>query len=168
MQTSSATAVLLIGAALLLIGCNHDQRLDRAEKEIQELEQQVKKRADGNEYELSEKCAKDAKMWFRDNWSADKDTLLLTYSDHYNKSMNVCFISIEYHTHLYTSNSSWSNNMSVWDVNENTRYGQMSETHETQDLTVKSLDTVLECSVAQVKCASADEYEKMIAPYLRN
>ena len=79
---------------------------------------------------MQEKCAKDAKDWFKENWQPDKNTLLLTYSNHYSKGYNVCFIAVEHHSKLYTSPMSWSNQMSVWNVNENVKFADFAETHE--------------------------------------
>src|SRR5205809_624249 len=79
-------------ASIVLVGCDMQDRLSRLEKQNQELQAEIKKR-DGATADLESqaKCSRDAKVWFRENWPSDRTTLLLDYTNHYNKTRNQCF-----------------------------------------------------------------------------
>lgn len=49
--------------------------------------------------------------------AGDKHTISLDYRNHYNKSLNKCFILIEYG--YWLTASMWANDMTLWDVHEN-------------------------------------------------
>src|ERR1019366_3368203 len=93
-----ARCLVLIAAAVMLaaIGCDTSERIARLEKQNQELQTELKNRNATADYDLQAKCSKDARIWFNENWSRDKDTILLDFSNHYNKSLNKCFIVVEY------------------------------------------------------------------------
>lgn len=116
-------AFVLVFGTLLLAGCETSQRLDALEKQSKELQGQLDRGRNASDYDLQSKCAKEAKQWFNENWVSDKSTILLTYSDHYNKRLNKCFIFVEFHSWLGSS-TIWANNMNLWDVQENSKYGE--------------------------------------------
>src|SRR5216684_2556462 len=130
-------AILLVGAIGLVLfmapSCDVPDRVTRLEKENQELKAQAAKDHAAvsitAEYDLQAKCSRDAKAFFNEGWARDKNTILLDYSNHYNKAMNKCFLSVEYHFHSGTD-ASWVNDISLWDVYENVKYGFFFETHE--------------------------------------
>jgi len=121
------------------------------------------------------KCSKDARTWFNENWagtSREKDTALLDFTNHYNKKSNKCFIFVEYH---YNSNlagpggMSWTNHMSVWDVYENSKYGDFSEIHYTYwKPEVSTHNEVTTCEVYSQKCKTIDEFNGLARPYLND
>jgi hypothetical protein len=160
-RTSIAVvAFLLVGLA----GCN-DDRIAKLEKQNQELLAQVKKDHSVQEYDLQAKCSKDSKAWFNENWSSDKTTLLLSYSNHYNKSMNKCFIEVEYHYTL--QGSSWVNDMQLWDVYENIKYGDISVSHLVSAAKPFSIEELVNlCEVYGKKCKTIDEFNSLVRPYL--
>src|SRR5229473_7196388 len=92
---------LALATCLLLAGCNHEERISKLEKQNQELQAEIKKDRAAAEYDMQAKCAKDSKLWFNENWQGDKTTLLLSYTNHYNRSLNKCFIEVEYHYKLF-------------------------------------------------------------------
>jgi hypothetical protein len=114
---------------LMAVGCDTPQRMNRLEKQNQELQAEVRKDRNVAVYDLQAKCAKDAKVWFNDTWERDKDTVLLDYTNHYNKSANRCYILVEYHHYSYLGNGSWFNNIMLYDVYENSHVGNFSESH---------------------------------------
>ena len=86
---------LFVGLQLsLLIGtaCNTESRLNRLEKETKEMRQEAVKRQASTDYDLQARCSRDAREWFKENWSREKDTVFLDYTDHYNKALNKYFI----------------------------------------------------------------------------
>ena len=158
---------IVLGISLLLVGCNED-RIVKLEKQNQELQTQVKeikKRDVVAEYDLQAKCAHDSKVWFNENWQSDRDTLLLTYTDHYSRSQNKCFLFVEYH-HAYTKDW-WVNAMSIWDIYENVQYGEVNVNHYTEwKPRFSSREEVNSCAVAGKKCSTVEEFNSLVRPYL--
>ena len=121
-------ALGLFAASILVIvtGCDHEARLTKLEKDNQDLRAEIGKNAKSADFDLQSKCARDARTWFNDIWSRDKDTILLDYTNHYNKKSNQCFILVEYHYHL-DKNGSWVNDMNLYDVYENAKYWNVNK-----------------------------------------
>src|SRR5713226_10771540 len=110
--TKSFGAALIL--TLLSVSCDISDRVSKLEKQAKGMQSDKDRMTD---YDLQAKCSKDAKAWFNENWSSDKDTILLDFMNHYNKKQNKCFILVERH---YNSNlaapggTSWTNDMSLW------------------------------------------------------
>jgi hypothetical protein len=155
--------VLVISLSVALLGCDHEDRITRLEKETKQLSENIRKEQATTDYDLQAKCAKDSKTWFNDNWRADKDTLLLTYTNHYNKSQNKCFIFVEYHYTLFSG--TWINDMTLWDIYENEKYGDFSLTTTN---TFKTEERVSSCEVYGKRCTSADSFNTLVHPFLNN
>jgi outer membrane murein-binding lipoprotein Lpp len=161
-----------VGSVLMILGCDVPDRVSRLEKETQETKTEIEKirtaRSATADYDLQAKCSKDAKTFFTEGWRRDKDTVLLDYSNHYNKAQNKCFISVEYHFHSGTDGS-WTNDMSLWDVYENVKYGFFFETHEVVPKPeYHVVDSVGSCEFFDKKCKTIDEFNGFIGPYLNN
>jgi hypothetical protein len=159
----------MFGAVLLMaIGCGQDEKIANLEKQNQALRAEMDKSHTAADYDLQAKCSKDARAWFNENWSRDKDTILLDFTNHYNESMNKCFILVEYH-YSYGRESSWANDMSLWDVYENAKYANISDHHITYYTpTIKTEENVVECQVSDKKCTSLGEFNNLTGPYLSN
>jgi len=99
--------------------------------------------------------------------ATDADTILLDYSNHYNKKENRCFILVQQHLKSTGGVGSWANNMNVWDVYENSKIADFSEGHLVgfNNATDNSLYT---CEIYGSKCKSADEFENLIRPSMSN
>ena len=98
----------------LLVGCDIPDRVSHIEKQIKEMQSEKDRMTD---YDLQAKCSKDARAWFNENWSRDKDTMLLDFTNHYNKKGNKCFIFIEYHYNSHfgaPGGNAWTNHMTLW------------------------------------------------------
>jgi len=157
---------VLFVLAIMLAGCDSD-RISKLEKQNQELMADIKKDHAVADYDLQAKCARDSKAWFNENWRADKDTVLLTYTNHYNKSENKCFILVEYH-YSYMQNT-WVNDMTLWDLYENSKYGTYSETHISYPKPEYHTDNnVVLCEMLDRKCKTLDEFNNLVRPYLNN
>jgi hypothetical protein len=150
--------------------CGYDTgHVTRLEKENADLKAQMDKSQVGLEYDLQAKCSKDAKTWFNENWSdtaRDKNTSLLNYNNHYNKVSNKYFIFVEYHLSQGTGGS-WVNDMNLWDVYENSKYGSFTESHFI-GYKGESRDTVMSCEVTGQRCKTLDQFNGLIQPYLNN
>ncbi|HLJ15808.1 MAG TPA: hypothetical protein VKV15_15020 [Bryobacteraceae bacterium] len=161
LQAALAGVVLLTAT-----GCGQD-RIAALEKQNQELKAQMEKSHATSDYDLQAKCASDARAWFNENWSPSKYTLFSNFTNHYNKTMNKCFIVVE--VHLNYSEGEWLNHVSLWDVYENSRYADFSEDHIrhlTPTFTVEErVDT---CELGERKCASLNEFNDLTRPYMSN
>jgi hypothetical protein len=94
-----------------------------------------------------------------------KDAMPLNYSNHYNKAQNKCFILVEYH-HSFDKLRSWLNQMSLWDVYDNSQYGTFIENHMIESQPER--DVVLTCELLDKKCKTLDEFNALVQPYLNN
>ena len=83
--------------------------------------------------------------------------MLLDYSNHYNKAMNKCFISVR---HFTNTREVWHNAVTLWDVYENLQYGAFLEA---RSISQSSTD---ECEVAGKKCKNIDEWNELAWSYM--
>lgn len=157
-------SVVALGVVLLVVmGCGQDEKIANLEKQNEELKAEAEKSHTTADYDLQAKCSKDAKTWFNENWSRDKDTELLDFTNHYNKSMNKCFILVEYNYTLGDGSARWVNDMTLWDVYENAKYASFDETHM---MTARTDDRVITCELSDKKCKTGEEFNDLVRPYL--
>jgi hypothetical protein len=149
-------------------GCTDRAKIAELEKKNHELQAQLdKERSRATDFDLQSKCSKAANVWFAANYSSDKDTILLAPQNHYNRSLNRCFVFIEWHYHVpYQGRGSWMNHMTIYDVNENVRYGSVAEMHLVDPKTFDVTKNVSTCEVGSKSCKSLEEFNSMIASYL--
>ena len=163
--------LVVFGALLLVLtGCDERERLSRLEKQNQDLQAELGKQRVTTDYDLQSKCSRDAKTWFNENWgTGDKNTMLLNYSNHYNKTMNKCFIIVEYHYSVGESSSLWTNDITLWDVYENVQYGTFVQNHSvTYKPEVKTEELLISCEVYGTKCKGIEDFNNLVRPYLNN
>jgi hypothetical protein len=154
-------------SVIALVGCDHDERINRLEKETKQLREDQRKEQASSDFDLQAKCAKDSRAWFNENWHGDKDTILLTYTNHYNKSQNKCFILVEYHYNMFVN--TWTNHMTLWDVYENEKYGDFAlNTTSTFKPTYQTAESLITCEVYGKKCTTTDGFNNLVRPYLNN
>lgn len=122
------------------------------------------------DYDLQAKCSKDARAWFNENWSRDKDTILLIFVNHYDVKLNECFILVEYH---YKSDfagpggSSWTNEMSLTDVQQNAKLAYFAENHITNlKSQLNTHEEVISCNVLEKECKTSDEFNNLVSHYM--
>jgi hypothetical protein len=157
----------LIGLLLVAAGCDNSARITRLEKQDQELQAEQKKGQATPDFDLQARCSKDARAWFNETWSRDKDTIVLDFTNHYNKSLNKCFILIEFH-YVFGKEESWVNDMTLWDVYENSKYGNFSETHEASVKRNYLNDRVSVCRLWEKKCKTLEEFNGLVRPYMND
>jgi hypothetical protein len=147
----------------ILLGCDSGKQITRLEKQTAELQQEIKRANATIDYDLQGKCARDAKQWFDETWVHDKKkTIFLTFTNHYNKAQNKCFIVVEHHYTLERS-VDWANDIMLWDVQENVKYGEFSENNASDAKSPSN--KVFSCQVARTKCKSLDEFNRLLQPY---
>jgi hypothetical protein len=149
-------------------GCDIRDRMGRLEKQNEELKAEIKKSEAAADFDLQAKCGKDARVWFNQNWTRDKTTILLSYTNHYNKPLNKCFVFVEYH-YKEDQNGSWTNYLTLWDMYENVKYGEAAESHtETFKPKFGITKSVYICDVLGKECKAIDEFNDLVRPYLTN
>jgi hypothetical protein len=161
----------LLTCCILLAGCDAD-RIAKLEKENAELKAKIEKQSLVADYDHQAKCAKDARSWFNENWSRGKNTIILDFTNHYNVKLNKCFILVEHHynSHLASSGGdSWTNDMSITDVYENSTYAQFTENHYIYWKPKYSEgEEVITCSVGGATCKTGEEFNDLIRPHMND
>ena len=161
------TSVLVLSAA----GCDGD-KVAQLEKQNAEIKAQLVKQNATTDFDLQAKCSTAAKTWFNENWSRDKDTILLDHSSHYNAKQNKCFILVEYHYNSHfggPGTESWANSMTIMDVFENAKYADFGESHITHFKPTTTVDDhVITCNVQGNNCKTMEEFNNLIRPYMND
>lgn len=164
-------ARVLFCAAGLLIGCDAD-RVSKLEKDNADLRARLNQQSAATNYEAQGKCAKDAKEWFRETWRPNKDTIFLDYTNHYNIKLNKCFILVEHHYNSHVAGpggDSWTNEMNIFDVYENSKYGEYTENHYTYyKPTIRTSEEVIVCAVTGKNCTTMDGFDSLIGSYMND
>jgi hypothetical protein len=163
-------ALFVVGIVVLFMSaCDNSDRFAKLEKETNEVKGELQKlKAASSNYDFQEKCSRDGKEWLRDNWSNEKDTIFMTYSVHYNKSNNTCFIVVEHHVKsVFGETGSWSNVIGLWDVLENTKYASIQVDHIVRFKPQYNVaENVVACDIAGKGCKSLDEFNTATRPYM--
>jgi len=161
--------IMAFGAVLLVAtGCGQDKKIAALEKQNQELMAEIEISHATVDYDLQAKCSKDARAYFNGNWPRDKDTLYLDFTNHYNKSMNKCFILVEYR-YSHGREYSWANDKALWDVYENARYADLNVYHITYfEPTFRKEEKVANCELFDKKCTTIGEFDNFTRPYMSN
>jgi hypothetical protein len=164
--------LLRIGLTLLVatIACDDSDRIAKLEKETREVRGELEKLKTTSDYDLQEKCNRDGKEWLRDNWRNEKGTIFMTYTVHYKKADNSCFIVVEQHVKsIFGDDGSWSNVIGLWDVLENNKYASIQVDHLVHFKPQYNVgETVVQCEVAAKECKSLDEFNSATRPYMSN
>ena len=111
---SKLRAIHLLLIFGMLSGCD-TQRLNQLQKQNEELKAQGEKDHVVRDYDLQARCARDARLWFNENWRPGKDTIMLTFSNHYYKVGNQCFALVENHYSM-DKTGSWINELTLWNI----------------------------------------------------
>jgi hypothetical protein len=158
---------IFVCSSLFLSGCGYGERISNLEKQNQDLRTEVKRSSAVADFDLAEKCSRDARAWFNTEWSRDKATMLLDFTNHYNKARNKCFITIEWHYRLNPNGESWVNDIMLYDVYENEKLGSISVNHLVSLRPEYSFtENVYGCEVWGQKCKTLDEFNKLTTPYM--
>jgi hypothetical protein len=167
-ETMARLPILSLIVAILVVGgCDDPQRSARLQKENAELKAQLNEKNVTRNYDLQTRCSKDARAWFNQNYSRDKDTIMLDFSNHYNSASNQCLIFVEEHS-SYRNGRAWLNNMSLYNVYENAKYGNYLEEHVYGLDHDDPKDAVITCEMFDQKCTSLDQFNKFAQPYMNN
>jgi hypothetical protein len=123
--------------------------------------------------DMQGKCAQDSKVWFNEHRNAkDKDASFFGYTDHYNKSLNKCFILVE----LRWGDKPWASpfhgtiSKSLWDVHENVQHADIASAHLHYRVNNEAHEeeSVGSCGVGEKSCQSEKEFDDFVRPYMNN
>ena len=111
------------------------------------------------DYELQDKCGKRCEEIFKEKFGNgiinDKDQIgHISYQNHYSKKLNKCFLLLNQTTRTKSDDKIFINK-SLWDVNENKKYGTFVEIGENKF-----------CEVLNERCKSEGEWNKLVKPYM--
>ncbi|HKW02284.1 MAG TPA: hypothetical protein VJN96_20850 [Vicinamibacterales bacterium] len=159
----TAARAAMFALALLSVSCD-SQRLAKLEAENKDLRQQIDGLKRTNNLDVQAKCAKDAREFFNKDWATGRDdkTQLLDFSNHYNESMNRCFILINYN--FLMGSSGWSQTASLYDVYDHLQVGDFAALNIYRNGADQT--TVNRCSVAGIQCTSGAEFNERIRPFM--
>jgi hypothetical protein len=118
------------------------------------------------EYELQERCGKNAKEFFsRENGDGIIKTkygqLEITYTNHYNKKFNKCFLMTTLTNYVYKNNQpeyARSFSIQLTDINENKSYGRFSNIYKQ--------NKPVFCLVADTTCYDFTQWENLVKSYM--
>src|SRR5262249_25508466 len=112
------------------------------------------------------KCGKDAREFFQREWSVDKDTMLLDYSNHYSNAYKRCFMLVEWHYRATAPNNGWFGHFLLYDVYEHVLHAEINEFHEIS--AARTTVQMLKCEANGTECKSQDEFHAKVRPYMTN
>jgi hypothetical protein len=135
----------------LLLACGHGTwAADASDNEARRLQ-----------YELTQKCARDAREWFNQNYpNTDNANAVYDYSNHYSAAKNRCYallhsLTVFQKSKKFKGETVQSNEL--YDVNENSRIGAYI---------IADFSRVTACEFGGAKCRTADEWKTLARPYL--
>lgn len=159
------SAVIWVCAAFT-VSCE-SSRIDKLEKQNQEILSQLRRQETVQDLDLQAKCAQSAKAYFaetRDEYRASpfRAEILstLTYTDHYSKSLDKCLIRINNHQTVPGKGVAFA--IDVDDVYGRDNFATYFGLQDSQ----KDPPTV--CSVNEISCNSSEDFETKLKPYMAN
>ncbi len=148
--------LLIFSIGLLAAGCN-SQKVSDLEKQNQDLQAQLTKQQQVNNFDLDTQCSKQAQIFF-DYWETDpvakqNDEV----SNHYNIKLNKCFVKIR--QGINPSNNYYTEYL--FDAIEKKQYGNFS-------VGIPTYQKPLICEMLDKFCQNQDEYNTFVNGYMNN
>ncbi len=159
-ERSVAGKSLIVALLVTCVACD-PRRIDKLEKQNQEILSQLHRQEASQTYELEARCGEEAKRYFAENWQWDKTTAILDYANHYNRSLTKCMILVTHQTFM-NANNEWQIALTLADIHERMDYGRFVENHSGTD------KPFLSCSVEGNACASEADFKSRVKPYMTN
>lgn len=132
------------------------------EKQVAEIKNIREKEKAANNLDLQDKCSKESKEYFNEYLKDfDISSIYASYSNHYNSSLNKCFIQIKYnHDEIleWTLKGNTSSNI-IFDVLERKAYAQFLSGNN---------DLINYCAVQGKFCYSSKEFDSGIKSFMEN
>jgi quinol monooxygenase YgiN len=161
MKSRRVVFELLIAVfATVLLGCDSG-RIEKLEKQNQEILTQLHQREAVQIYDLEAKCAQEAKAYFSEHWRPDKMTAVLNRTNHYNRSLNKCLILVREQSFM-DENNEWYLGLTLADVHQGDEVGLFVESH------AATTTSLTRCYVGDTSCTSQQDFESRIKSYMAN
>ena len=159
------TLLRCLFATVLLVGtaCNQD-RIARLEKQNQELAARLETTAKAANLDMQAKCAQAARIAF--NESGLKKEALAGYTNHYNQTLNRCFVKFSTFKAEGKGSTIYK---SVLDAFEGNQYGEYywSNSQNKPAWEVKPMVCTVTLSSGEEKhCESDKEFEDLLKVYM--
>jgi hypothetical protein len=143
-------------------------RIAQLEKQVSDLQVQLKQQKETATLDLQEKCAKQARSEFNQlGWGKDPTAL---FTNHYNAKLNKCFMEIQ-NTDLKTSPGDIFTNRTLFDAFEGKPYGQYiwksDDVKKYWEVPPKYCRLYSEDGKEQL-CHSTEEYEAWVKKYMED
>lgn len=108
---------------------------------------------------LQQACGKRCAAYFKQEkgegvFDDQEHSGAVSYKFHYNKKMNACFILLDENGYKRKEDKLYEMK-SLWDMKEKKKYGLFF-----------NMGTSTSCHVLEKKCASEDEWDKLVAPLM--
>jgi hypothetical protein len=170
-QIMMLRSTVMLVCAVFTISCE-SSRIDKLEKQNQEILSQLRQQEAVQGLDLQAKCAQSAKAYFAETsdeyrTSAFVDKALrseilstLTYTDHYSKSLNKCLTRINNEETVPSKGMAFVVN--VDDVYGRDNFATYFGLQDSQK------GPPAECSVDGTSCNSSDDFETKLKPYMAN
>jgi hypothetical protein len=155
---------MLLPFLLIAAACDSPQ-VAQLHRENADLKTQTSQQQAASQFDLSAKCADESSNFYKDFSKGITNDHLISYTDHWNRNLNKCFILI---TDWFMYSGQPESSKDLFDVLEGKSYGSF--------LTVRTLgQKPLDCEMSadgsanNTKfCASQDEFDSFANPYMNN
>jgi hypothetical protein len=116
-------------------------------------------------YELQERCGKRAQEVFNKeygngNFSKDGKTFIITYTNHYNRRLNKCFVILKAISFSEKKDKlGMLTDKTLWDINEMKQYGSFDQFFKGE---------LFSCQVLDKGCNSEIEWDSLVKSYMED
>jgi len=163
MKSMRFLCLFLFGVgSIITTGCDKD-RISRLEKENRELKAKLEKSAVAQDYDLQARCSKDAERWFDEHFPAERETRSVTFTNHYGKAMNTCFVQVDNNFDGKSRLVTYYTVGSLWNIYENRELADYQLVHM-NDLS----DRLVKCTTTEKTCSTVEEFDSFVQRYMKN
>ncbi|MBI3793284.1 MAG: hypothetical protein HY280_00975 [Nitrospinae bacterium] len=109
-----------------------------------------------DDYDLAERCGKQASSAFKSLFGEKQESA--TFTNHYNKKLNKCFVMVVNKITVgRKTKKELSRAVSIFDINENKEYGYYLK---------NAKDEAPKCSFLEKPCESEKDWDALTAPFM--
>lgn len=157
--------ILAACATIILTACNSGNPLPAAPVTSVPIVSTMAAPDLRSDYELREKCGRDAREWFQhffgNGQSHTKDFSSSNYTNHYNAKSNRCFALVTSFSTMRddkTKQMKSADDRHLVDINENNDVGSYFK--------FSDMSQPMQCAFGERHCASQGEWEATVAPLM--
>lgn len=159
--------VFVVTALLLLAECNSDRiaALEEQNKEVTKHNQELIAKLASANLDLQERCSVQARVHFNNY----KSLPLSSYTNHYNASLNKCFMMLHWVDYRFKPQKTVTLSLIIIDAYEGKDYGGYMATTPTEAKGETDAPTRCEAidpSGLSIKCKSKSEFDRMAKRFM--